>query len=405
MEDLISVIVPIYRVEKYLPECIESIINQTYKNLEIILVDDGSDDGCPQICDKYAEMDTRIKVIHKENGGADAARKIAISQAKGKYIGYVDADDWIEPTMYEKLYGYIKKYNVEIVECGWIDFWKNNEIKRQMDFEVGCYKGLEFEEKIGKKLIYGDKFYLYGISPYLWTKLFLKESVIEFQLMPEPSDHIVDDIMVIFPAIAKAKSIYITDEHLYHYRVRENSLKRRIHKDAFEKIINGYPEWRSRFTDTIEKFDIDTQLHYFLMYIMLLKCAYEFDEFESEKYLTPFGDINKKDKIILYGAGQCGINIEHYVRNVKGNNLIAWVDKNSSTLNKFYDVSSPDIILEKEYDYIIITVMSEKAVTSIKKDLNNMGVPSEKILWVEEKYINNPLELLNKLDVATGYFD
>ena len=106
MDDLISVIVPIYRVEAYLEQCIQSIRNQTYKNLEIILVDDGSDDQCPQICDRYARVDERIKVVHKVNGGLDSARKAGIIAASGKYIGYVDGDDWIEPEMYEQLLMY-----------------------------------------------------------------------------------------------------------------------------------------------------------------------------------------------------------------------------------------------------------------------------------------------------------
>ena len=102
---LISVIVPIYNVEKYLDKCIESIVNQTYKNLEIILVDDESPDNCPEICDKWAERDSRIKVIHKENGGAGSARNAGIEASSGEWIGFVDGDDWIEPNMYEKFAG------------------------------------------------------------------------------------------------------------------------------------------------------------------------------------------------------------------------------------------------------------------------------------------------------------
>ena len=93
--DLISVIVPIYRIDRYVGLCIESLINQTYKNLEIILVDDGSPDRCPEICDLYAKKDSRIKVIHKENGGLVSARKAGIMTATGKYVGYVDGDDWV----------------------------------------------------------------------------------------------------------------------------------------------------------------------------------------------------------------------------------------------------------------------------------------------------------------------
>ena len=95
----ISVIVPVYKVEKFLDRCVESIVGQTYENLEIILVDDGSPDNCPSMCDKWAEKDSRIKVIHKENGGVSSARNAALYAATGDFIGFVDSDDWIEPDM------------------------------------------------------------------------------------------------------------------------------------------------------------------------------------------------------------------------------------------------------------------------------------------------------------------
>ena len=126
----VSIIITCYNLAQYLPDLIESIENQTYKNLEIILVDDGSDDQCPQICDYYAHIDARIKVIHKKNGGLDSARKAGILAANGKYIGYVDGDDWIEPEMYEKLYGYAQQYDVDVVESGAIDLYINEEKKR-----------------------------------------------------------------------------------------------------------------------------------------------------------------------------------------------------------------------------------------------------------------------------------
>ena len=105
---LISVIVPVYKVEQYLDRCLQSIVNQTYKNLEIILVDDGSPDNCPQICDEWAKRDKRIKVIHTQNRGVSTARNIGIDVANGQYIGFVDSDDWIEEDMYEFL---LKKCN------------------------------------------------------------------------------------------------------------------------------------------------------------------------------------------------------------------------------------------------------------------------------------------------------
>lgn len=110
----ISVIVPVYKVENFLDRCVESIVGQTYENLEIILVDDGSPDNCPSMCDKWAEKDRRIKVIHKENGGVSSARNAALDIVSGDYIGFVDSDDWIDPGMYEFLYENSQKYDADL---------------------------------------------------------------------------------------------------------------------------------------------------------------------------------------------------------------------------------------------------------------------------------------------------
>ena len=117
MNRLISVIVPIYKVEPYLKQCVDSIINQTYKNLEIILVDDGSPDGCPHICDEYAQQDNRVRVIHKINGGLSSARNAGLDIATGEYIAFVDSDDWLESDMYRTLVDLLHKYDADVAEC------------------------------------------------------------------------------------------------------------------------------------------------------------------------------------------------------------------------------------------------------------------------------------------------
>lgn len=117
MEDLISVIVPVYKVEKYINKCVDSIINQTYTNLEIILVDDGSPDNCGNICDEYAKKDNRIKVVHKENAGVSSARNIGLEKSSGKYITFIDADDYVEKNYCEELLNILKIENADCVAC------------------------------------------------------------------------------------------------------------------------------------------------------------------------------------------------------------------------------------------------------------------------------------------------
>ena len=117
MQDLISVIVPVYKVEKYLKRCVDSILAQTYPCLEVILVDDGSPDGCPAICDEYAREDRRVRVIHKENGGLSDARNAGIDAAKGKFLGFVDSDDYVHPRFYELLLQALKGEGADIAGC------------------------------------------------------------------------------------------------------------------------------------------------------------------------------------------------------------------------------------------------------------------------------------------------
>ena len=144
----ISVIAIFYNVELYAEQCIQSIINQSYRNLEIILVDDGSCDSCGDICDKYAKLDSRIKVIHKVNGGADSARKAGIMVATGKYVGFVDGDDWIEPGMYESLMELAVTYGATVIESGLIDTAGDYSFIRKTKLQEGIYTGAKFDEEI-----------------------------------------------------------------------------------------------------------------------------------------------------------------------------------------------------------------------------------------------------------------
>lgn len=394
---LISVIVPIYRVEAYLDECIQSIRNQTYQNLEIILIDDGSDDMCPQICDRHANEDERVKVVHKKNGGLDSARKAGMLIATGKYVGYVDADDWIEPEMYEQLLMYAQRYQVDVVELGFFDSYKNKEEERLPYLEEGCYKGADFIEKVEPKLLYADVFYEYSILPFLWNKLFLKERVVKYQMKDGLTNTIFDDVMVSLPCIAKTKSIYILHKCYYHYRVRRDSLKKTYRFEAGENLIQCYTDFYARFKGTQLCSENDKQIKYYAMYWLLFNAPHIFDCHCDDDFLVPFGNIKIASKIVLYGAGAAGIHWENYIRNVKKGNIVCWADKNYKNLQEDLDVINPKEILRVEYDYVVIAIMKAKAAESARKDLAEMGVPEEKILWIKQEYIDEPEKLLSKI--------
>lgn len=397
IEHLISVIVPIYNVEKYVKKCIESIINQTYRNIEIILVDDGSIDKSGEICDEYSFRDNRIKVLHQRNRGPAAARKEGVLLATGKYIGYVDGDDWIEPDMYKNLLDYACRYDVDVVESGVIDSWNDEEKKRTSYLDEGCYKGIDFIEKVEPRLLYAGTFFEYGITPYMWSKLFLKEKIMKYQLLEGKTNIMHDDVMVSLPCIAASKKLYITHDCYYHYRVRYDSLKRSTRKNEVANLVNCYSDFFVRFKGSVLSSKNDKQIKFFLMYLLLYITPYVFDKCNKNTFLVPFGDIRIGDRLVIYGAGAAGIHLERYVRSVKGSKIVCWVDHNYENLQDMLNVVSPSEILAYEYDYVIISIMRGRAVQSAKNELIDLGVSEKKILWIEQKYIDNPELLLNKV--------
>ena len=211
--EMISVIVPVYKVEKFLDKCVQSIVEQTYENLEIILVDDGSPDNCPAICDDWAARDSRIKVIHKNNGGISDVRNIGMAAASGKYIGFVDSDDYIEKNMYEKLYKVMEKENADIVMCNYdkLPDIKDNEDKSPVKNEV-------FNGTQGLKKLYESQSGYYAV---VWNKLYKKNILSDIEF---PVGKLYEDIFVMHMIFFKCKKIVTLENKLYHYVQRTGSI-------------------------------------------------------------------------------------------------------------------------------------------------------------------------------------
>lgn len=208
----ISIIVPIYKVEPYLCRCIDSILNQTFTDFECILVDDGSPDNCPRICDEYAKKDKRIKVIHKPNGGLSDARNAGLDIAQGEYIGFVDSDDWIHPQMYEILYNINKRYNTDIAVCSYV-----RKTKFQYE-DIELYiKKEELSVNIYNSQYLIDNFYydtINVLNPTVWSKLYHRSIWSDLRFK---KDVIHEDEFVLLPSIMRAKSVAILDANLYYY--------------------------------------------------------------------------------------------------------------------------------------------------------------------------------------------
>ncbi len=234
-KDLISVIVPVYKVEEYLNRCVDSIINQTYKNLEIILVDDGSPDNCGKICDEYAKLDKRIKVIHKKNGGLSDARNAGLSVAKGKYIGFVDSDDYISENMYEILYKELVKNKADISICKYI-YFKNKIPEFTTDYEITSYTNKE-------AILELIKIKQRKIQDYAWNKLYKRKL---FKKIRYPKNFVFEDIGTTYLLFYEAKKIINIDCILYAYYDNSNSITSNKNPKNISDIIEMTTQ-RSKF--------------------------------------------------------------------------------------------------------------------------------------------------------------
>ena len=240
MSECISVIIPIYNVEQYLEKCLDSVISQTYQTLEIILVDDGSTDRSPQICDEYAKLDKRIHVIHQKNKGLSGARNTGIRQAKGDYVTYLDSDDYIHPEAYQTMYDNLIKEGADISLASFTDVYDSDHEYEALDNECTTYSG---HEAAGN--FYHDSS-LYLLSVLAWNKLIKRELLSDFSF---PEGKIHEDEYTSYKLLYSAKSVVYSKAVLYYYRQRKDSIMgqgfniRRLELlDALEEAIKFYQE-------------------------------------------------------------------------------------------------------------------------------------------------------------------
>lgn len=208
----VSVIVPIYKVEEYLDECVQSILNQTYQNFELILVDDASPDNCGKMCDAYAEANSKVKVIHKENGGLSSARNAGLEIAKGEYIAFIDSDDYIRDCYLEDMVKLAEQYTADLVCCHFtkaevFDGWEDADSKI-------IYRGEE---------IIDNRYTNDVVMTVAWNKLYHRKFFFEYGLR-YPHGKIHEDNFLTPQILYRAKCMVITGKSLYFYRVRDNSI-------------------------------------------------------------------------------------------------------------------------------------------------------------------------------------
>lgn len=277
-----SVIVPVYKVEEYLPACIESVLAQTFSDFELILVDDGSPDNCPQICDSYKDRDNRIKVVHKANGGLASARQAGIKIAKGDYVFNLDSDDLIENDTLEYAYSIINDTDCEMVSFAyrWVKNGKTMNITDDC-IDEGFYDVDKIEKYIYPKLLMDKN--MKHVSYYLAGKAVKRELVMPHQLGVNEKISLGEDLCCVVPCYLHAKSVYISKKTAYLYNVRENSISKKFNAKQICLIEDVVNEIRKNDVKKIVDFEEQLNRYSCFMCFAILASAAEGNYFNSIK--------------------------------------------------------------------------------------------------------------------------
>ena len=316
---LISVIVPVYNVAPYIRSCLDSICAQSYRNLEIILIDDGSTDTSGRICDEYARRDTRIVVIHKQNGGLADARNAGLAVAKGYYIGFVDSDDWIEPDMYEKLYRLCEEQKLDLIAARFIEENSIHQPQRQFTDDFVLL------DKISLLNLYIANDTEYLITTSVWDRLY-KRTLLQGLTFPKGRHY--EDICYTIKVFLRVEKAGYLDTGLYHYRVRDDSImgKGLKNKEEFSDdiIADLLPQMKEQaqilYDAQMEHLGNICYADYLTVILKNLEKIYRIEKYnaqfsylkeelyENREWIKSNGrEIADKRKRILLGLGKCSI--------------------------------------------------------------------------------------------------
>ena len=366
---MISVIVPIYNSEKYLDQCLASIVNQKYYDLEIILVNDGSTDSSREICEKYKKKDKRVILINKQNEGLVRARKDGVRRATGEYIAFVDADDWIDTDTYVDL----EDFKSDIIAYGLMEEYGYISKEKTNYFVDGYYDEHKIKECIIPEMLCTYNFFEFGMLPNLVCKL-IKRSLF-IKTMDEVSEDVTvgEDVDFFYRIVLEAKSLVIKSNCPYHYRQHsESMMKKDIPIETIKKLyldllmIEGLKE----------KKEWETQLKKYIIFIMLLK--------RTDKVIDLIKEIKDiKGKIVIYGAGVFGEKMYDELKKNEKIEELYIVDKQWKNLNtKSFLIGNPETIIDINPDKIIIAILNETVCKNAKEYLIRMGVDNNKIIKI-----------------------
>ena len=384
-DSLVSIIVPIYNTQEFLPRCLDSILNQSYANMQIVLVNDGSTDDSLSVCEEYAAKDNRIQVINQSNQGIIAAKRAGIKLCRGEYVMFVDSDDWIESALLRSMVQAVQKFDCMLVCTNVYKDFKDRTVEMRNYIPIGTYE----TGTIAKDLFYYKDTQDYGILPYSVAKLYPRDILEEILNRVNSDIRYAEDKAIVFSLVFQDIKVCFTDDIYYHYCVRNGSVCYSENQDYLIELTTAYKYIKKLFDKHKEREYLLWQLGKW-MWIEAkgainnqLGLTTLGNPLYREPYrLDPSTLLPQKKRFILYGAGKVGTDYRKQIVDCMNIELCGWVDKNYEKCRENgLDVQPVEYLQNIAYDYILVAVNNEKVFCEIKKELKGFGVVEDKIIW------------------------
>jgi len=394
---MISIIVPVYNAEQFLQNCIESILKQTCTDFELICVDNGSTDGSLMILQSYAKKDDRIRVIAQTDLGPFVARKVGAEMAKGDYVSFVDADDWIALDMYENLVELKETFNCDMVCSGLYRAIGDNVTKDGNTILEGFYNEEQLRGKVWPYMLCDGRFFKMGVRPNLVGKLVRRDLFLE--ACKDAPTNVVngEDLMVTYLCLLSAKRVYLSDGAWYFYRQHPDSISQRLSNDKEKQSARELFRFLKEQFNRHELSDkLIIQLQYFMAHLLVQRELESFDETIGE--LRAFGGISNCETIALYAAGRFGKQVNAYLN--KYGYKVIWVDKQALEYQKQgLNVGEVGMLQNVKFEKLLVGVIDEEMAASIVKELQSQGIDGNIIKCLDVGYITSN-DMMQKLGLV-----
>ena len=389
---MISVIIPVYNAALFVSRILDDVIAQTYSNIEIICVDDGSTDDTLTILNEYANKDSRIHIIRKKNEGPHLARKAGLSLAEGEYVSCVDADDWQDVDRSERLLpAMIHGFDIIVTNAkiAYDDIRQEN--RSLYRFREGGYTRKEIDNEIltQPQEVWENPFCM-PVPLSLWEAVFKREILYNAMCFLSDDMYMAEDSSCFFVSLIMAQSLFVTNDYSYTYYKRQGGLCHKEYTKEEERRVNKGLLALCRFHRNISEklsFDLRQQLRPFMrqaLYhsLIMTKCDLLLDDGRNYGSVFPFA-VSFSSKLVIYGAGSLGQRLYRYLSK-HGGNVVLWCDRSyTKYLQEGLSVKDPQQILESVYDYVIIAIERYYIAAQVSMDLYKMGVPRDKIRLIQ----------------------